>query len=48
MRRPRLSARAVSEIEAIYRQRLESLLAVDEAVERIVARWSGPASSTAR
>lgn len=37
MRRPRLSARSVSEIEQLYRQRLESLLAVDEAVERIVA-----------
>lgn len=36
-RRPRLGARAVTEITALYRQRLESLIAVDEGVERIVA-----------
>jgi N-acetylglucosamine-6-sulfatase len=37
LRRPRLRAAKVSAIESLYRQRLESLLAVDEAVERIVA-----------
>ena len=37
LRRPRMRAAKVSAIEALYRQRLESLLAVDEAVERIVA-----------
>ncbi|HEY7455382.1 MAG TPA: sulfatase [Thermoleophilaceae bacterium] len=36
-RRPHLGAAAVAEITALYRQRLESLMAVDEAVERIVA-----------
>jgi arylsulfatase A-like enzyme len=36
-RRPRLGARAVADITALYRQRLESLIAVDEGVERIVA-----------
>ena len=35
-RRPRLGARDVADIEALYRQRLESLVAVDEAVETIV------------
>jgi N-acetylglucosamine-6-sulfatase len=37
LRRPRLRPRKIAAIEALYRQRLESLLAVDEAVERIVA-----------
>jgi len=48
MRRSRLGARAVSEIEQMYRQRLESLVAVDEAVERIVAtlRASGELDRT--
>ncbi len=36
VRRPRLGARTVGDIEALYRQRLESLVAVDEAVETIV------------
>ena len=36
-RRPRLGARDVADIEALYRQRLESLVAVDEAVETIVS-----------
>jgi arylsulfatase A-like enzyme len=36
-RRPRLGARAVAEITALHRQRLESLIAVDEGVERVVA-----------
>jgi len=36
MRRPRLSSHVVADIEALYRQRLESLIAVDEGVERIV------------
>ncbi len=48
LRRPRLTPRAVAEIEALYRQRLESLLAVDEAVEQIVAalRRSGELDDT--
>jgi N-acetylglucosamine-6-sulfatase len=37
LRRPRLNPQAIADIEALYRQRLESLLAVDEAVEQIVA-----------
>jgi len=37
LRRPRLSGGAIADIEALYRQRLESLLAVDEGVEQIVA-----------
>ena len=37
LRRPRLGPQAVGEITALYRQRLESLIAVDEGVERIVA-----------
>jgi N-acetylglucosamine-6-sulfatase len=37
MRRSRLGTRAIGEIESLYRQRLESLLAVDEGIERIVA-----------
>jgi arylsulfatase A-like enzyme len=36
LRRPRLRPRTVAEIGALYRQRLESLKAVDDAVERIV------------
>ena len=36
LRRPRLRPRAVAGIETLYRQRLESLIAVDEAVEQIV------------
>jgi N-acetylglucosamine-6-sulfatase len=36
LRRRRLRPGVVAEIEALYRQRLESLIAVDEAVERIV------------
>lgn len=35
-RRPRLRPRVVADIGALYRQRLESLMAVDEGVERIV------------
>jgi N-acetylglucosamine-6-sulfatase len=37
LRRPRLSPRAIADTEALYRQRLESLLAVDEGIDRIVA-----------
>ncbi|HEU0019391.1 MAG TPA: sulfatase [Thermoleophilaceae bacterium] len=37
LRRPRLRPRTIAGIEALYRQRLESLIAVDEAVEQIVA-----------
>lgn len=37
LRRPRLRARKVGAIESLYRQRLESLLAVDEGIEQIVA-----------
>ncbi len=37
LRRPRLRPRAVAGIEALHRQRLQSLLAVDEAVAEIVA-----------
>jgi N-acetylglucosamine-6-sulfatase len=36
LRRARLSARNVADVGALYRQRLESLLAVDEAVEQVV------------
>jgi N-acetylglucosamine-6-sulfatase len=36
LRRPRLRPRVVAQIGALYRQRLESLIAVDEGVERIV------------
>jgi N-acetylglucosamine-6-sulfatase len=48
LRRPRLRARAAANIEALYRQRLESLIAVDEAVEQIVAalRDSGELENT--
>jgi N-acetylglucosamine-6-sulfatase len=48
LRRPRLGPRAIAGIEALYRQRLESLLAVDEAVEQIVAalRRSGELDNT--
>jgi N-acetylglucosamine-6-sulfatase len=48
LRRPRLRPRAIAGIEALYRQRLESLIAVDEAVEQIVAalRDSGELDST--
>lgn len=48
LRRPRLTRRATADIEALYRQRLESLLAVDEAVEQIVAalRDSGELDDT--
>jgi N-acetylglucosamine-6-sulfatase len=35
-RRPRLRPRVVADIGALYRQRLESLMAVDEGVEQIV------------
>jgi N-acetylglucosamine-6-sulfatase len=37
LRRARLTPRAIADIEALYRQRLESLLAVDEGIEQIVA-----------
>ena len=37
LRRARLSQRTVAGIETLYRQRLESLLAVDEGIEQIVA-----------
>jgi N-acetylglucosamine-6-sulfatase len=48
LRRARLSARSVADVEALYRQRLESLLAVDEAVEQVVAalRASGELERT--
>jgi len=48
LRRPRLGPRAVAGIEALYRQRLESLIAVDEGVEQIVAalRRSGELDNT--
>ena len=36
VRRPRMPLRTVGEIGALYRQQLESLIAVDEGVERIV------------
>ena len=36
VRRPRLPPRRVGEIRALYRQQLESLIAVDEGIERIV------------
>jgi len=48
MRRKRLRPRVVTDIEALYRQRLESLLAVDEGVDAIVAalRASGELDDT--
>jgi arylsulfatase A-like enzyme len=48
LRRARLSRGSVSDIEALYRQRLESLLAVDEGIEQIVAalRRSGELDDT--
>jgi N-acetylglucosamine-6-sulfatase len=48
LRRPRLRPAKVAAIEALYRQRLESLLAVDEGVEQIVAalRRSGELENT--
>jgi arylsulfatase A-like enzyme len=48
LRRPRLRPRKVATIEALYRQRLESLLAVDEGIEQIVAalQASGELEST--
>jgi arylsulfatase A-like enzyme len=48
LRRSRLRTRAVAGIEALYRQRLESLIAVDEGVEQIVAalRDSGELDNT--
>jgi len=36
VRRPRMALRTFGEISALYRQQLESLMAVDEGVERIV------------
>ena len=36
VRRPRMRRRTVKEIHALYRQQLESLIAVDEGVERIL------------
>jgi arylsulfatase A-like enzyme len=41
LRRPRLRPQVVAEIGALYRQRLESLVAVDEGVERIVEALRG-------
>ncbi|HEX2160564.1 MAG TPA: sulfatase [Thermoleophilaceae bacterium] len=48
LRRPRLRPRAIADIEALYRQRLESLLAVDEGIEQIVdaLRRSGELHNT--
>lgn len=48
LRRPRLRPAKIAAIETLYRQRLESLLAVDEGVEQIVAalRQSGELEST--
>jgi len=48
VRRPRMRRRTVREIGALYRQQLESLIAVDEGVERIVdaLRASGELART--
>lgn len=48
LRRPRLTQRTIAGIEALYRQRLESLLAVDEGIDQIVAalRASGELDNT--
>jgi arylsulfatase A-like enzyme len=48
LRRARLTRHAVGDIETLYRQRLESLLAVDEGVEQIIAalRDSGELDDT--